>query len=308
MDIRVLPASRGLAWFRLAIDLGARNPRAVFGAAFLLIATLYTAVLAMALILSLLLGGQQPQGQTPELRLVMLAAGALTLLVMFLVPILLGGLMHVVRETESGRPARARDLFAPLSSDRGRALAWLGLVQVLLTLAGALLALALAGTDYWRDYLHAMEAVLQGAAQAPPEPRHPLLLFVLQSAFNYFSYTLLLLSIPLMLFSGCGLGEALRAAFKAAVRNAGANLLAAFLCIGALIVGALVASLLAALASAVGGVLHAAVGGVLAALVMLCFAAIALVLVTGGAYVAWRETFGDAAASPPAGAAHQIEV
>ena len=57
MDIRRLPAGQGLVWFKQAIDLGAKNPRAMFGAAMLLIATLYTAVLVMALVLSLLVGG-----------------------------------------------------------------------------------------------------------------------------------------------------------------------------------------------------------------------------------------------------------
>ena len=50
MDIRRLPASQGLAWFRQAIDLGAKNPRAVFGAAALAIVALYAAALVMALL------------------------------------------------------------------------------------------------------------------------------------------------------------------------------------------------------------------------------------------------------------------
>ena len=43
MDIRALPVAQGLAWFKQAIDLGGRNPRAVFGAAMLLILALYAA-------------------------------------------------------------------------------------------------------------------------------------------------------------------------------------------------------------------------------------------------------------------------
>ena len=57
MDIRDLPASQGLVWFRQAIDLGAKNPRAVFGAAALAIIALYAAALALALVLGLLLAG-----------------------------------------------------------------------------------------------------------------------------------------------------------------------------------------------------------------------------------------------------------
>jgi len=307
MDIRKLPAHQGLAWFRLAIDLGSKNPRAVFGAALLLISTLYAAVLLMALVLSLLVGGEGRQDQQPDMKLVMLVALALAMLIIFLVPILLGGLMHVVREAEAGRSVRARDIFAPLRSEHGQKLAWLGAVQVLLAMFGGALALGLAGADYWQDYMKAVEMLMQGGTPVLGEPRHPGLLFVVQLAFNYFSYALLLYSIPLMLFSGRGLLQALGAALRAAVRNATANLLAAGLFIGALLAGALVTGLVAGLLGLLGGLIHPTVGALLATLVMLGFAVTALVLVTGAAYFAWRDTFGDPAAGPPPVPAHHLE-
>ena len=77
MEIRALPVGQGLAWFKQAIDLGARNPRAVFGAALLLILALYAAVLLMALVLAVLvsIGGG---GDKPELQLAMSVAVPLT--------------------------------------------------------------------------------------------------------------------------------------------------------------------------------------------------------------------------------------
>lgn len=304
MEIRKLPATQGLAWFRLSIDLGAKNPRAVFGAALLLIATLYTAVLLMALVLSLLIGGNGVQGETPDVSLLMLVALAMALLILFLVPILLGGLMHVVREAEAGRPVRARDLYAPLRSEHGQNLAWLGLVQVVLSVFGGGLAVALAGSDYLQAYLKAMASAIEGGATALPQPNHPGLIFLVQTTFNYFSFSLLLFAIPLMLFSGLGLLQALRAALRAAVRNVAANLLAGVLFLGALVVAALVAGLVAGLLALLGGLIHPAVGSVLAALVMLGFATAALVLVAGAAYLAWRDTFGD---GEPAAAPHLFE-
>ncbi|MBS0227604.1 MAG: hypothetical protein JSS23_02790 [Proteobacteria bacterium] len=307
MDIRRLPAGQGLVWFKQAIDLGAKNPRAMFGAAMLLIATLYAAVLVMALVLSLLVGGEPREGQLPDMRMLMLVALAMTLLIIFLVPILLGGLMHVVREAESGRPVRARDLFAPLRNARGQGLAWLGLVQVVLAVVGGGLVVALAGTDYWRDYMKAVNVVLQGGTPVMTGPQHPGLLFVVQMLFNYFSYALLLFSIPLMLFSGCGLIEALKAALQAAIRNAAANLLAGVLFLGAVLVGGLVAVLVSGLMGLLGGLLHPAVGSLLAAVVMMGFAVMVLVLVAGAAYLAWRDTFGDGAAPAAQLAPHQFE-
>lgn len=307
MDIRKLPANQGLAWFRLAIDLGAKNPRAVFGAALLLISTLYAAVLLMALVLSLLVGGETQEGQLPDMKLVMLVALALAMLIIFLVPILLGGLMHVIREAEAGRSVRARDIYAPLRSEHGQKLAWLGLVQVALAMFGGALVVGLAGTDYWRDYMKAVEVVMQGGTPVLDGPRHPGLLFVVQMVFNYFSYALLLYSIPLMLFSDCSLLQALNAALRAAVRNVTANLVAAALFIGALLVGALVAALISGLLGVVGGLIHPTVGALLATLVMLGFAVVALVLVAGATCLAWRDTFGDPASEPPPVPVHHFE-
>lgn len=301
MDIRALPVAQGLAWFKQAIDLGGRNPRAVFGAAMLLILALYTAAMLMALVLAVMVGaGSATAGQAPDLRLVMAVAIPLTLLVMFLVPILLGGLMHVVREAEAGRPVRARDVFAPLRSAHGRSLALLGLVQIAMTVVGGVLMVGIAGSDYWRDYLQAMQQAMSGSQPTMPQPANGGLLFLVQLVFNYFSYALMLFSIPLMLFSGNRLGEALGNSLRAAVRNVGANLLAGVLFVGALVVAAVVVALVAALVAMLGGAIHPAVGTALSMLVMFGFAALVLVLVVGAAYLAWRDTFGDASSLPPA--------
>jgi membrane-anchored glycerophosphoryl diester phosphodiesterase (GDPDase) len=130
-----------------------------------------------------------------------------------------------------------------------------------------------------------------------PEPRHPGLLLVVQLVFNYFSYGLMLFAIPLMLFSGERLGDALRDGLRASVRNVGANLLAGVLFIGALVVAAIVVALLATLLALVGGAVHPLLGTVLMLATMYGFAAAVLVLVVGAAYLAWRDTFG--AAPPP---------
>lgn len=303
MDIRVLPVGQGLAWFKQAIDLGSRNPRAVFGAAVLLILALYAAVLLMVLVVTALVGvdGESAAAdKAPDLRLVMAVVVPLTLLVMFLVPILLGGLMHVVREAEAGRPVRARDVFAPLRSAQGRQLALLGLVQVALAVVGGAVMVAIAGSDYWRDYLQAMQQAMTGTQPPMPQPANGFLLFVVQMVFNYFSYALLLFSIPLMLFSGNTLGEALRNSLRAAVRNVGANVLAGVLFIGAVLVAALIVLLVVGLVGLLGSAIHAVVGNLLGMLVMLGFAAVTLVFLAGATYLAWRDTFGDASGPPPA--------
>ena len=307
MDIRRLPASQGLVWFRQAIDLGAKNPRAVFGAALLAIASLYTAALLMVLVLATLMLGGKAVGSNPDLGVVMAVALPLTLAIMVLVPVLLGGLMHVIRETEAGRKVRARDVFAPLRNAQGRRLAWLGLVQVVLAVIGGLVMMAIAGGDYWHDYMQAMQSVMQGAAPVLPEPQHPGLLFLVQMAFNYFSYALMLFSIPLMLFSGCNVSTALRHALRASVINLSANLLVGVLFLGALMLAAFVVLLVAGLLGVIGNLIHAVVGSLLMMLAMVGFAAVVLVLLAGASYLAWRDTFSDAASSPPVTHIHGFE-
>ena len=313
MDIRALPVGQGLTWFKQAIDLGGKNPRAVFGAALLLIIALYAAAMLVALAMATLVMGGQAVGDDagPDLRLAMWVAIPLMLLVMLLVPILLGGLMHVIREAEAGRPVRARDVFMPVRVPRGRRLALLGLLQVALAAVGAALMMAVAGADYWRDYVAAMQSAMQGGVPAQmPQPRNAGLLFLVQLVFNYFSYAMMLFAIPLMLFSGSGFVEALRDSLRAAVRNVGANLLAGLLFIGALLVASLVVLLVGGLASMVGSFIHQALGGLLLLLVMLGFASVVLVVVAGAAYLAWRDTFGEGALPPPpaADSRHGIEV
>ena len=232
------------------------------------------------------------------------------LVIMLLVPILLGGLMHVIREAEAGRPVRARDLFAPLRSGNGRRLAMLGVLQLVLAAIGAGIVVALAGGDYWRDYTAAMQVAMQGGTPNVPQPQNAGLLFVVQILFNYFSYALMLFSIPLMLFSGASFGSALRDSLRASVRNIGANLLAGVLFIGAMLVASLIVLLVGGLVAMIGGLVHGTVGSLLATVVVLGFASVVLVMVIGGAYLAWRDTFGDAAAPPalPAESSHGIEV
>lgn len=294
MEIRKLPMSHGWVWFRQTIDLGAKNPRAVFGAALLAIAALYAAVLLMAvLVSSLMLMAGKTEGGVQSVGTLLAVALPLTLLVIVLVPILLGGLMHVLREAESGRQVRARDVFLPLRQAKGRQLAWLGVVQVVLAIVGGMLMVAVAGSDYWRDYMQAMQAAMQGVPPTMPEPLHPGLLFLVQLTFNYFSYALMLFAAPLMLFSGQPLLAALREALRASVRNPGANLLAGALFIAAIVVATLVVAFLASLVGVLGGLVHPVLGGVLAMLVMLGFASVVLVLIVGAAYLAWRDTFGE---------------
>lgn len=287
--VRRQPPSQALAWMRQAINLGVRNPRAVFGAALWLMVALY---LATALLMQPALQALEEGGE-PMALLRRLAPAFLAM--MLLMPVLLGGLMHVIREAESGRAVRATGVFAPFRRHAGR-LAMLGVVQLLLGALGGALVVALAGGDYWRDYLDAMRAAMAGSVPVMPEPEHPGLMTLVQMAFNYFSYAVMLFAIPLILFSGASLPQALKGGVLAALRNFPANFLAGAMFFGGVLLATLLVVALAAFASALGSLVHPLLGLALNLLILLAFGAALLVVLAGGAYFAWRDTFGDDAA------------
>lgn len=288
MQVRKVPVSQGLAWLRAAVDLGARNPKAVFGAALLFIAVLYLLAAVLGVVAATLTGDGKA---APSGALFMAIFVPLFIGMMVLMPILIGGLMHVIREAESGRPVRARDLFAPFHTGRAKGLAALGVLQIVLAILGGVLMVAVAGPNYWEQYLDAMRAAMGGAMPVMPEPKNPLLLFLVQIAFNYFTYAIMLLSVPLVLFSGTPLVEAVRASLRASVQNIGANLFAALLFVVGVILAGIAVTLVALLANFIGGLLHPTVGTALSMVILLGFASVLLVVLAGGAYLAWRDTF-----------------
>lgn len=294
MNVRPLPIARAWDWFLQAVNLGVRNPRAVFGAALLMVGTLYLLVLAGGLLGSLFGGGGTPGTATLALMLLTVVA------VFMVVPVLVGGLMHVIRESEAGRPVQARDLFAPLRQGRAGSLAAFGSLQIAAMALGGMVTSQLAGSDYMAAYREAINAILQQQQPQPlPLPAHPGLLFLWQIAFNYFTTTVMLLGIALVALSQRRFGESIAAAARAALRNVAPNLLAAGLFFAAVVIAGLVISIVGSVVLLVLGKLFMPLALVVGLLLTLGFISAVLVVVCGGGYLIWRDTFGDEAGSVP---------
>lgn len=286
ITVNKLPITHGWRWFLRAVNLGARDGRAIFGAAVLAIFSLCVVLFVAALPAAWLL-----KTGSAAIESVVEWLAPVFLLMVFLFPVLLGGLMYVIRQSEQARGGRALDVFAPLRAGRGWRLAAIGVVQLVFALLGAVLVMALAGTDYWHDYLAAVQAAVGGAVPVMPTPAHPTLLLVAQVFFNYLSYSVTLFSIPLVLFSDLPVVEAVKASLRAAVHNVGANLFAALLFgVGALLAG-VITVLIAGFFTLLGGLLHPALGALLGQAVGLLYAATVLVVLAGCAYAAWDDTF-----------------
>jgi uncharacterized membrane protein YGL010W len=296
MNVRKVPVTRGLDWMKAAVNIGTRNPRAVFGAAALFLCTLYLfAVLAVLPVAARL------EGRT-DMTLTEIATTAISLFVVLtlVMPVLLAGLIGVMHAAEEGRPARARDLFGAFLHGHARPLMALGLVQIVFNLACAALIVMLAGPDYWAESMKAAQGAMSGHVIVPPEPDHPALLVVLQLVqfvFNYFSAALMLLCVPLIMLSGAGLVESLKLGFRASVVNLGSNLLASLVFIVGFVVAALVIGLVATVIGGIAAFVSPALGGALTLLIFAAFGVVVLVVLVAASYYAWRDMFEPPAAT-----------
>ncbi|PJK08056.1 hypothetical protein CO614_00795 [Lysobacteraceae bacterium NML120232] len=300
MQIRPLSPIQAWHWFFQAINLGMRNPRAVFGAAFLLVGSLYAMVMAGGLLASLF-GGNQVNTPTLLITLLMVVA------IFMMMPVLLGGLMHVIAEAEAGRPVTARDLFQPFVQRRAAKLAALGGLQILLMAGGMLITRQLAGEEYMAAYNEALNSLLQHPQDTPPTlplPANPLLMFVWQISLNYLTAILMLLGIAQVSLSGSRVLPAIKAAAAAAVRNFLPNFLAAVLFFTAMMIGTMLLSLLLSAAVLLLGAIFMPLALLAAFLITQCFVAVLLVVVCGGGYLMWRDTFGMAPAQANATHGH----
>ena len=308
MEIRKLPTGQGLAWFKQSIDLGGHNPRGVFGAAALMLAALYAAGL---LIIVPMVAVVPDTGEAADVGAVLTRLWpfllVMILAISMLMPFLVGGLMHVIRETEAGNKPGALAVFHPFRSGKAGRLAAVGLLMLAIQVVGGVLVMLTGGSEYMQAYGDMVRGLLAGEDPLTlAQPQASLLMFVLQLLVNYIGYAVLLLSVPSILFLGTTLGEALGGSLKASFRNIGANLLAGVLLVVALVVATLLFLLLLALVALVGNAIHPVFGAVLTLVLGLLFASAAIVVLVGAAYLAWRDTFGGgapAAASPapPAG-------
>jgi uncharacterized membrane protein len=299
MNIRKVPAQNGIDWLRRAINVGGRNPRAVFGAAALFFVTLY-AVAAIAV----LPVASRLQGRSALSLGESLAAGIPLLLALAIAtPVLLGGLMHVIHEVERGSPARARDLFSMIRQRRAPSLIGLGFVQVALNVAGVLLVVVAAGPDYVLDSIRAVQGAMEGKVITPRTQPNVALLMLLQLVnllLNYLSVALMLLCVPLIVLSRTGFAESLRSGLRASWVNLAPNLLGGIVFAIAVVIAVVMVTLLSAIVGAIGAFVHPVLGGALALAIWLAFAVVMLVVAVAASYFAWQDMFADAATPPEA--------
>ena len=300
MEIRKLPIGQGLAWFKQSIDLGGHNPRGVFGAAALMLVALYAVGLVIIVpMVAVMTDAAADAGLGDVLGRLWPFLLLMVLAISMLMPFLVGGLMHVIRETEAGNKPGALAVFRPFRSGRAGSLAATGLLMLAIQVVGGLLVMLTGGNEYLEAYGEMMRGLLAGSdPRTLAQPEASLLMFVLQLLVNYIGYAVLLFTVPSVLFLDASLGEAVGGSLMASFRNIGANVLAGLLLVLALIVAGLVFLLLMMLVALVANAIHGVVGAIATLVLGLLFASAVIVVLVGAAYLAWRDTFGGGAGAP----------
>lgn len=304
MTTRAVGPGHGWNWLAQAINLGRNNPQAIFGGAALLLAV----AMALAVGLALVAGAAQLAVRPGP------AAGAAMSTLLFLpllaiVCALMVGYLRLLDAAESGRPARALDVFAGFR-DLATSARVFGLV-VLLTLAQYLLMIGLIAAlapDFGAWYLQALQA---SAAGAPPPDATSL-----PPGFGRAFAVTLLVTLVAYAVQAIGVGQialrerSLPGALGDGVSGTFKNLLPLVVLVLIGLGVAIVAVLAVFLVAMLLGVLGKLVGlwlAVLLAIPLYLAALVAMYVIAFGVmYFMWRDICSGA--TPPALRSDQVEV
>ena len=291
MTTRALGPGAGIAWLKQAVNLGRNNPKAVFGGAALLLLAVFVLAIGLSVVVGLLQAALHPG-----------PAGAMGLMLLVMLPVLLllaalmVGYLRLIDAVESGRDARASDVFAALR-DTGTSLRAIGFVVLLAIVQNVLIVglvgLLAKGVGSW--YVQNMQASMSGAAQAPMTslPDGFGVAFIVVLVISLFGYAVQAIGLGQIALRRNSVGSALADGVSGAAKNLLPLLVLALVVVAACIVLVLLIGLLAALI----GVL-AKIAGVWLAVVLgvpLYIAAVVAMYVVmfGVMYSLWRDVSGD---------------
>lgn len=282
-------------WLMKAVDVGRRNPRALFGGfALLMLVALIPSVVQMV--------AQSLLAESPQLVLAVYLVTILASLV--IMPPLTGSAFRLLHACETGQPAAASDIFDGYR-DGGFALRMV-LTAVLVTLAylvlAGLLYVVMPGKEFMIELFSRSMATPPGGqpdmSGMPPFP--PSFLLWMLGAF---AVLLVLTHAYLLAFgqaalAGQGPADSVLAGFKATLRNVlpflGFTLVAMVVGFVLVLILAIVVGLFAAVLMAVSPVL----AGVVLLPVYLGLMLVMYVVMFGFYYHGWREIFDEPTVEP----------
>ena len=296
MQTRSMGPASGWRWLARAVDLGRHNPKALFGAAILLMVVALVPSIVQQLAL-LALGPDNVQA--------VLAVGVVATLVMIVVfPLLIAGFLRVIDAAENGRPTRATALFDTFRAGSGRGrIIGTGLLLMLVYLALLALVLGIAGRDvvawYW-EVISLMQSATPGTTpDVPPLPDGMgrvagLLLLVMMVSGGLYA-----IGFGQVALNGRGAGGALADAVTGTLKNVLPLLVLTVLGLVAILLASIAIALVGGLLMLLGSLVSPALGMALAVPVYLAFMVIMYVVMFGVMYFLWRDVCGPEGTEAP---------
>jgi hypothetical protein len=297
MALRSNGPMAGFGWLTRAINLGHRNARAVFGgAAFVVLAALLPTLVTLPVQFGTLRAGVQPSGTT------MLLLMAISMIAGLLLVPLYVGYLRVIDAAETGRPSRARDVFAAYRQGEVLRFVGYGLAMMAVYIAAFAAVLVAVGGGLVRWYMQVLALQQSGQATVPP---------TLPSGIGLAILLLCVLCVWLMGVYAISLGQvALRGrsvlgaigdGVIGSVKNVLPLLVFSVSLIVAWVVIAIVVGLAFAAAALLGKVIGVWLTVVLAVLLYIALILAMFVVMFGAMYHLWRDVCGDDVASPDMG-------
>lgn len=298
MQIRAMGPGAGWRWLRRGINLGAHNPRAIFGAAALLmLVALVPSVIQLVAQLGFGLQG----------RALLSVVGVVMLVSLVVYPLLIGGFLRIIDASEHGRPTRATALFDTFRGGHGGGrMIGFGLLMAAVYLVVFLLVLRAFGSEflnwYWQvvNLASAQQPGQLDPASIPPMPAAVADNFgrvvALGSVCILFLAGIYAIGFGQVALAGRGVGGAMADGIVGTLKNL-LPLLVLVLC--AIVLGLLLlfgVGLLVMLLAALGALVHPSLSMVLALPVYVGMLLVLYVVIFGVMYHLWRDVCG----APPA--------
>ena len=281
MATRTTSPLAGIRWLRDAINLGARNPGTlVLAAAMVLVCGLIPSLFSAAL-----------QFLFPNNQGVFVATMACSLLVGLALSPVFAGFLQVIHAIESGRPARAREIFAPYRTGTWKPVIGFSLLLWAVYALAAVLVVFGAGAEVRAVY---MDLLTAAAHETQPQPLAAMPAGMGRAIALGFACAVLIGGIWTIGYGQVAIARRpVFAAFADGVAGTFRNLPALVVLVLAGILLAIVVAVVFLILAAVLGLIARFAGGWLALVLLvplyIAFALGAYIVMFGLAYAMWRD-------------------
>lgn len=303
MTTRAMGPGTGWTWLRRGVNLGATNPRAIFGGAALMVL-----VALVPTVLQLAVQGTMGAENVPAMGALLAFSLLYSLLVM---PPVMAGYLRLIHASETGGVPRAGAVFDVVRSAPD-ALRIIGLVLLLMVLGIVLFGAVIAG--FGLDMLEQLATAVAASQSATPTlPQLPQgfgMLMALVMLLGLFFNGVYAIAVGQVALAGRGVFASLGDGLVGTLKNLLPLLVAALVALVGGIVALLALMLVVALLAFIGGLVHPVLAIALAAPVYLLAMVALYVVMFGVMYFFWRDVCADPALADarPARRDDQVEL